>query len=85
MLPKYLEALPLLRLMSGSDEQRDLEDGMLAAPHPMVEGLSDGDYYRGEVAGPTEAQIDWVRARRPDDPSLDTAKPVSAASEGAAS
>lgn len=62
-----------------------LPEGAVAAPHPMVEGLSDGDYYRGEVAGPTEAQIDWVRARRPDDPSLDTAKPVSAASEGAAS
>lgn len=51
-----------------------LEDGMLAPPHPMVEGLSDGDYYRGEVTGPTPDQVEWVRARRPDDPSLTTLK-----------
>ncbi|HZK04309.1 MAG TPA: NADH-quinone oxidoreductase subunit NuoI [Actinomycetaceae bacterium] len=48
------------------------EDGMLAPPHPMVEGADDDDYYRGEVTGPTQAQVDWVRERRPDDPSLDT-------------
>lgn len=53
-----------------------LEDGMLAPPHPMVEGMVDGDYYRGEVTGPTQQQIDWVRERRPDDPSLTTVKPV---------
>ena len=29
VLPKYLEALPLMRLMSGSREQLDLEQGML--------------------------------------------------------
>ncbi len=28
-----------------------LEPGMLAAPHPMVEGTTDDDYYRGEVTG----------------------------------
>ncbi|WP_022868532.1 NADH-quinone oxidoreductase subunit NuoI [Schaalia vaccimaxillae] len=53
-----------------------LADGMLAAPHPMVAGLNDGDYYRGEVTGPTQAQVDWVKEHRPDDPSLATAKPV---------
>jgi len=37
---------------------------------PMVEGTEDGDYYRGRVTGSTQAQIDWVRAQRPDDPSL---------------
>jgi len=42
----------------------------VAAPHPMVEGTEDGDYYRGRVTGSTQAQIDWVRAQRPDDPSL---------------
>ncbi|EEH64628.1 NADH-quinone oxidoreductase, chain I [Gleimia coleocanis DSM 15436] len=50
-----------------------LEEGMLAAPHPMVEGLTDGDYYRGEVTGPTQAQVDWVREHRPEDPTLQAA------------
>lgn len=47
-----------------------LEEGMLAAPHPMVEGTTDGDYYRGAVEGTTAAQVEWVRQRRPDDPTL---------------
>lgn len=51
-----------------------LEDGMLAPPHPMVEGTTDGDYYRGEVSAPTAAQVTWVREHRPDDPTLTTAK-----------
>lgn len=55
-----------------------LPEGAVAAPHPMVEGLSDGDYYRGDVEGPTSAQIEWVRQHRPDDPSLKTAKAVDA-------
>ena len=45
-------------------------DGMLAAPHPMVDGTTDTEYYRGEVTGPTPAQIDWVRQYRSDDPTL---------------
>ena len=49
-------------------------DGAVAAPHPMVEGTEDGDYYRGQVTGSTQAQIDWVRAQRPDDPSLSGAR-----------
>lgn len=52
----------------------DYGEGMLAAPHPMVEGKTDGDYYRGEVEGPTDAQVQWVRTHRPDDPTLDTVK-----------
>jgi len=51
-----------------------LSDGMLAAPHPMVEGKNDIDYYRGEVTGPTATQVDWVASRRPDDPSLKTVR-----------
>lgn len=58
-----------------------LELGMLSTPHPMVEGLSDGDYYRGAVTGPTQAQVDWVRERRPNDPSLATVKVVATAEE----
>ncbi|MFD1716491.1 NADH-quinone oxidoreductase subunit NuoI [Georgenia deserti] len=51
-------------------------DGMLAAPHPMVEGTDDDDYYRGDVTGPTEEQVEWVRRHRPDEPTLETARPV---------
>lgn len=47
-----------------------LAPGMLAAPHPMAEGKSDVDYYRGDITGPTAGQIEWVRSRRPNDPSL---------------
>jgi NADH-quinone oxidoreductase subunit I len=38
-----------------------LEDAMLAAPHPMAEGMTDDDYYSGKVSGPTEEQAQWVR------------------------
>ncbi|PFG40372.1 NADH dehydrogenase subunit I [Georgenia soli] len=54
-------------------------EGMLAAPHPMVEGTDDDDYYRGDVTGPTAEQVEWVRAHRPGDPTLDTARPVATA------
>ena len=56
-------------------------DGMLAAPHPMVEGTTDDDYYRNEVTGPTKEQIDWVAERRPDDPTLKAARPVEEAAK----
>ena len=47
-----------------------LAEGMLAPPHPMVEGTTDTEYYRGEVTGATDTQRDWVREQRPDDASL---------------
>lgn len=47
-----------------------LGEGMLAAPHPMVEGTTDTDYYRGEITGPTPLQVSWVAEHRPDDPTL---------------
>jgi NADH-quinone oxidoreductase subunit I len=53
-----------------------LSEGMLAAPHPMVEDTTDTDYYSGDVLGPTAAQVDWVREHRPDDPTLDAADAV---------
>ncbi|PWJ24084.1 NADH dehydrogenase subunit I [Branchiibius hedensis] len=37
-----------------------LQSGMLPAPHPMVEGMEERDYYQGKVTGPTQAQRDWV-------------------------
>ena len=65
-------------------EKQDLlapvPDGAVAAPHPMVEGTEDGDYYRGEVTGVTQAQIDWVREHRPDEETLASAHPVPAPS-----
>ncbi len=54
-------------------------DGMLAAPHPMVPGTQDTDYYRGEVSGPVPEQVAWVAEHRPDDPTLDALR---AAAEG---
>jgi NADH-quinone oxidoreductase subunit I len=47
-----------------------LRSGMLAGPHPMVEGTTATDYYRGDVTGATDAQRAWVREQRPDDPTL---------------
>jgi len=47
-----------------------LEPGMLLAPHPMVPGTTDADYYRGDVTKAVKKQIEWVRENRPDDPSL---------------
>lgn len=58
-----------------------LAEGMLNPPHPMVEGTTDADYYQGKITGPTQAQIDWVKENRPDDPSLETAR--AGATEGA--
>ncbi len=53
-----------------------LAEGMLAPPHPMVAGMTDSDYYKGAVTGPTAEQVDWVRENRPEDPTLDTARVV---------
>ena len=37
-----------------------LQEGMLAAPHPMVEGMEERDYYLGKVSSATDAQREWV-------------------------
>ncbi|MDD7465635.1 MAG: NADH-quinone oxidoreductase subunit NuoI [Actinomycetaceae bacterium] len=67
------------------DLLRPLAKGMLSTPHPMAAGTSDSDYYAGKVTGPTQNQIDWVRAHRPDDPTLADAHPAAvAAGTGAA-
>ena len=58
-----------------------LHEGMLAPPHPMVSGFTDGDYYQGRVSGPTAEQVAWVREHRPDDPSLATVTVVDHDSE----
>ena len=45
--------------------------GMLGAPHPMVPGTQDGDYYNGDVTGAVPEQVSWVREKRPDDDTLE--------------
>jgi NADH-quinone oxidoreductase subunit I len=37
--------------------------GMVAAPHPMVDGTDEGDYYRGKVTRATPEQEEYVAAR----------------------
>jgi NADH-quinone oxidoreductase subunit I len=37
--------------------------GMLEAPHPMVDGTTETDYYQGKVTGATPEQIAAVRDR----------------------
>lgn len=55
-------------------EKQDLlapmQAGMLAAPHPMVPGTTDADYYQEAITGPVPHQEAWVRAHRPQDPTL---------------
>jgi NADH-quinone oxidoreductase subunit I len=41
--------------------------GMVEAPHPMVAGTDEKDYYRGEVTEATADQKAWVESRRGDD------------------
>jgi NADH-quinone oxidoreductase subunit I len=38
-----------------------LSEGMLPAPHPMVDGLEERDYYQGKVARSTPEQEAWVK------------------------
>ncbi|HVN11438.1 MAG TPA: NADH-quinone oxidoreductase subunit NuoI [Kineosporiaceae bacterium] len=38
--------------------------GMLGAPHPMVAGTTEKDYYNGRVTEATAEQRAWVEARR---------------------
>ncbi len=40
-----------------------LAPGMVAPPHPMVDGLEERDYYQGKVSGATPAQEVFVAAR----------------------
>ena len=37
-----------------------LQGGMVPAPHPMVQGMEERDYYLGKVSGATPAQKEWV-------------------------
>jgi NADH-quinone oxidoreductase subunit I len=39
-----------------------VQEGMVAAPHPMVAGLEERDYYQGKVAKATPEQHEWADA-----------------------
>ncbi|WP_370894497.1 NADH-quinone oxidoreductase subunit NuoI [Janibacter sp. GXQ6167] len=39
-----------------------LQEGMAPAPHPMVAGMEERDYYLGKVTEATPAQREWVAA-----------------------
>jgi NADH-quinone oxidoreductase subunit I len=47
--------------------------GMLPAPHPMVPGTTEQDYYRGAVTEAVDEQREWVatRSRSPEATGLD--------------
>jgi NADH-quinone oxidoreductase subunit I len=62
-----------------------IEEGMLAAPHPMAEGSADDDYYAGAITAPTAAQVSWVEQNRPGEPTLPGARAVAVADELATS
>ncbi|HYN28299.1 MAG TPA: NADH-quinone oxidoreductase subunit NuoI [Dermatophilaceae bacterium] len=53
-----------------------LQEGMLAPPHPMVEGMEERDYYLGKVTASTDAQREWVeeRASAPEGPGDEPAR-----------
>ena len=40
-----------------------IQEGMVAAPHPMVAGMQDLDYYQGKVDRATPEQRAWADAR----------------------
>ncbi len=49
-----------------------LQPGMIAPPHPMVEGMEERDYYLGKVSGATPAQEQWVEEHGRPDPDADS-------------
>jgi NADH-quinone oxidoreductase subunit I len=45
-----------------------VQAGMIPAPHPMVSGLEERDYYQGKVDAATPEQQRWVEEHRPVEP-----------------
>ena len=56
-----------------------IQEGMVAAPHPMVEGMQDLDYYQGKVAKATPEQRAWADAREADLAAAETSTTVTSA------
>ncbi len=40
-----------------------VQEGMVSAPHPMVAGMAERDYYQGKVTQATPEQREWADAR----------------------
>ncbi|WP_265445654.1 NADH-quinone oxidoreductase subunit NuoI [Flexivirga meconopsidis] len=59
-----------------------LQSGMLPAPHPMVAGMEERDYYQGKVTGATDAQREWVDEHRGDDTEASDQAAQAGAAEG---
>ena len=67
-----------------------IQEGMLPAPHPMVAGMEERDYYQGKVARSTAEQQAWVEghaggedwAAPGDNPVVDSGQTVHTTSEG---
>jgi NADH-quinone oxidoreductase subunit I len=70
-------------------EKKDLlgpmQAGMVEAPHPMVPGTTEQDYYQGAVTEAVDEQRAWVAARtpHPDDADDGSGSGDSAATDGA--
>lgn len=45
-----------------------LQGGMVPAPHPMVQGMEERDYYLGKVSEATPEQKEWAQAHHAGDP-----------------
>ena len=41
-----------------------IQEGMLPAPHPMVAGMEERDYYQGKVTRATDEQEEWSRSHK---------------------
>ncbi|MGL5859070.1 MAG: NADH-quinone oxidoreductase subunit NuoI [Angustibacter sp.] len=59
-----------------------LSDGMLAPPHPMPQGSTEQDYYRGEIVEPTVDQRAWVQAAGHDQAAASAAEPGGVETDG---
>jgi NADH-quinone oxidoreductase subunit I len=53
-----------------------LQPGMAAPPHSMVEGTTAKDYYEGNIAGATQAQLDEAAQHGAQPPVAEPASPV---------
>ena len=56
-----------------------IQEGMVSAPHPMVAGMGERDYYQGKVAKATPEQRAWADAREADLAAAETSTTVTSA------
>ena len=61
-----------------------VQEGMVSAPHPMVAGMNERDYYQGNVAKATPEQQAWADARQADLASSSAPSATVSSAEGSA-